>query len=514
MQTSIKNTADLLKILRKRRRFFLLLILVCLAAYFNILDNAFVSDDTSAIVRSSQLGDFLSNLKSLNFCKIFRSLIFISFGKSSVAFHAVNLVLHTLASVLIFFFVLIVTSDEKVSRFSAIIFALHPIHTEAVAWVSGGNYIFFSVLFLISFVLYHLYLESDRKPLLVLSLVLYVASMTSSFWSVPLILIFPLYELYLRKRKVNWLLYGILLSLGALFILFSRGRIVSRIFMVSSNTKTIFRNPAVSIPHSLTQYLLLLFFPLKLSFYHEGEVLTVGYLWVARLISIFFLFILPLIFRKKQLFIFFFLFFLLGISPSLSPIQLGWYVAERYLYLPSVSFCVFLAYLLIRLGKGLEVRGLAAALLVPISAFYFIRTVIRNDDWQSRASLWFATAVVSPRSPRVHNNLGDIYGGWGDWENAIREFELARQLQPGYADATHNLGNVYLQLGDLENAEKYFSEAIEYNPKLYQSYLSLGAISRHRGDLEKAKAYFEKALTINPNYEDARRALEALENKN
>ena len=511
----MKNLADFKRHIFKYKYVFLLIALLSLGAYLNALDNAFVSDDIGAIVKNERLGDLLVPLKEFNLNMLLRNLIFVCFGRSLLAYHAANTLLHTLATILVYFFVLIVTTDRRISCFVSLLFALHPIHTEAVSWVSGSGYVFYSVFFLIAFIFYHLYLENRGKtPYLLGSLICYSIAVLTSLWAIPMAVVFFLYEKYLKGRRINWRFYLVLGLVIGLRLFFLRGAATVRISSLAGGGGGLsLRNPLITIPHSLTQYLLLLFWPINLALYHEGEILTRTYLWAARTLALIFLLVLPIIFRRKKLFIFFWLFFLISISLSLSPMQISWYVAERYLYLGSVSFCVLISYLLVWLEKKTNLRGLAAALLVPILSFYFIRTVIRNNDWQSRASLWFATAKVSPRSPRVHNNLGDIYGGWGDLDNAIKEFEIARKLQPGYADATHNLGNTYLQRGDLENAKKYFLEATEYNPQLYQSFYSLGVISYHEGNREEAKRYFEKALSINPDYEAAQQALEVLESE-
>lgn len=512
---NFESPSDFKKHFLRHRGFFLLIAVLCFGAYLNTLDNAFVSDDIAAIVKNEQLGNLLLALKQFNVYSFLRSLIFVFCGKSTFAYHFLNILLHVLASTLVYFFLYIITTDQRMSTFTSLLFALHPIHTEAVSWVSGGGYIFYSVFFLISFIFYHLYLENRGKASYLLgSLICYSIAVLTSLWAIPMAVVFFLFEKYLQGRKVSWRFYLVLGLVIGLRLFCLRGAATLRISSLAEGGGGLsFRNPLITIPHSLTQYVYLLFWPLKLTLYHEGEILTSTYLFWARILTLAFLVFLPLIFHKKKLFIFFFLFFLISISLSLSPMQVAWYVAERYLYLGSVSFCVFVAYLLLWLERKTNLRGLAVALLVPILAFYFVRTVIRNNDWQSRASLWFATAQVSPRSPRVHNNLGDIYGGWGDLDSAIKEFELARKLQPGYADATHNLGNTYLQKGDLENAKKYFLEAISYNSELYQSFYSLGVISYHEGDLKAAGVYFKKVLEINPGYDPALRARRVLETK-
>lgn len=501
-----------------KKNFLMLTIGLTALVYLNSLNNAFVSDDITGILQNPNLGNLWISIKSLNLLGLLRGFLFHFFGRTPWPFHLLNLGFHIGATVMVYFVLIKLTGRDRLSRFAALLFGFHPIHTEAITWISGGGYPFYAFFFLLSFWLFMRAEdeESERGKLLFFSWLSFLLALRVRIWALPLPMIYFLYEKLIQKkpwRKLNWGFYTVLAAtvLGQAATYLLGGRAQTRIAGVAGGSDgTLLSNPFTTIPHSITQFLKLLIWPLNLTLYHEGTILTPAYIWLARAVGALFLIALPIIFRKNRWVLFFWAFFLFSILIALSPIQVSWLVAERYLYLGSLSFVVLVAYLLIWLEEKVKLKYLGVGLLSILLILYGLRTWIRNNDWQSRASLWFATAKVNPRSPKVHNNLGDIYGGRGDIDKSIEEFQKARQLQPGYADATHNLANAYLKKDELEKAKKYFEEATEYNPYLYQSYHSLGVIAYQQEKLEEAKKYFKKVLKINPKYRPSLEALKVL----
>ncbi len=513
-RSQITNWRSLFTFVKDHRYFFLFLVGVTIAVYANAVDNAFVSDDIYGIVKNPEIGNIGLALKQLNGHRLLKDIIYLLFGKSLFAYHAANILFHALNAVLVYFFVLLVTNSIRVSAFSSLIFALHPVQTESVTWISGGRYPMYAFFFLLSFIFFHFYLENrNNNKYLTLSVFGFLLALFSNLWALSLTAVYFIYAQFVRKEKMVWEFYVFVAGICLAYLLFIRSEAASRVSDISSVSNILGNtdNPLVTIPFSITKYLFLLFWPIPLTLYHEGQIIYPSFLWASRAISLLVLIGLPLFFRKNRKLLFFLAFFFLVILFSLSPVQLGWYVAERYVYLSVVSFAVFVSYLFYLLEDILGVKDLALILLIPLLLFYSVRTVIRNNDWQSRESLWFATARVSPRSPKVHNNLGDIYSGKGDFENALREFQKARELRPMYAEATHNLGNTYFIIGNYEQAKKYFREAVEYDPYLYQSYYTLGVIAHKEGNLELSRQYFEKVLEIVPSHPDALGALQHIE---
>jgi len=202
-----------------------------------------------------------------------------------------------------------------------------------------------------------------------------------------------------------------------------------------------------------------------------------------------------LFFKKNKSILFWLLFSLLALSPTLTPFRLNWIVAERYLYLPSLGIFALVGIGLLKFKKykGIIIF-LFALILVALSA----RTILRNSDWKNEDNLWIATGKTSPSSPNNHNNLGDVYGRQGDKQKALQEFQTAIALKPNYGDAYHNLANTQRELNQLDKALESYQKALEFNPNLWQSHQNIAAIYFQSKQYGLAMESIQKALVINP----------------
>ena len=96
-------------------------------------------------------------------------------------------------------------------------------------------------------------------------------------------------------------------------------------------------------------------------------------------------------------------------------------------------------------------------MIIVISLLSY-RTIIRNNDWKTRASLWRSTVEVSPLSAKAHNNMGDIYGREGNLEMSAKSFKRATEINPKYSDAYHNLAMVLYRMNRLDEAQDYYKK--------------------------------------------------------
>jgi len=204
-------------------------------------------------------------------------------------------------------------------------------------------------------------------------------------------------------------------------------------------------------------------------------------------------------FFKKERRIFFWLsFFLIALSPTLTPLRISWWVAERYAYLAVLGIFVIAGFAILKIGQKFNNQELSWIIFALIILALSGRTIIRNMDWKNQDTLWLATAKTSPRSPKNHNNLGDYYFRHGEYQKAIEEFKTAIELMPNYGDAYHNLANVYRQIGDSEEAIANYQKALSLNPNLWQSHQNLAARYFESGEFELALQELEAAIKINP----------------
>ncbi len=130
----------------------------------------------------------------------------------------------------------------------------------------------------------------------------------------------------------------------------------------------------------------------------------------------------------------------------------GFVVAERILYLPSMGFCMLVAYgLTITLRNGRKAAGLA---LVCLLCLHSAKTVVRNQDWKNDNTLFRSAIRVNSGNGKLYNNLGHDYEDMGNYTHAEKLFRVATRVQPNDIGAYINLGRMLKQLGKYPQAEK------------------------------------------------------------
>jgi len=181
------------------------------------------------------------------------------------------------------------------------------------------------------------------------------------------------------------------------------------------------------------------------------------------------------------------------------------FVAERYLYSPSVGFCLCLAIVIdrmysrrIRILPGGAQKTFAVAVLAGILLAYSFITYNRNADWRSGYTLWSKTVQQNPKSDLAHDNLGIAYKEKGMFDEAIQEFEKAIEINPNLDIAHYNLGTMYGTVGMYDEAIHHLERSLEINPKNAEAYNNLGTVYGRKGLHDEAIEQFKRALEINP----------------
>ena len=487
------------KIFQDRRLVLAILVGLSLLVYLNSLNGVFVSDDIATIVRSPLIAHPGKMLTAGNFPSFTLSINYLIGKFHPFIYHLTNLIFHLGVVVLVYFFLLQITSQE-ISFLATAIFAVHPIHTEAISWISGRPYLLGAIFLLASLLFYIASLKKEEFNwyLYLGSLVCFFLSRFAEIKSIAFLLILGLYELAFGKLSQNWkklVPYFVLtlLFLGLLFRPFQT-RVATENPEYTGGVALF--NPLQQIPVALSSYLELFVWPMNLSLYHEDLSFSRANYLVRLAITVILLCSLIYFYRKQKLLFFGFSFFILSLVPTLLPIHIAWIVAERYVYFGSIGLCLVSAWILVKgLKKYPQILLAVSGILI---LFLSIRTITRNQDWRTRETLWVATAKVSPGSPKAWNNMGDIYAGKKDFQNAIKAFQQAIELRPDYVDAHHNVGVTYLQMKDFDNAIVWFEKALAIHP-IPQTYNDLGVAYYNKGNMAKAEESFKKAIGLNLN---------------
>ena len=488
------------KILNDNWKFLMILSLVIIGLFINGMAGDFVSDDYATIATNPLVTD-LSSYKG-NVTPVTMSNYFLAslFGTNKVIFHLYSLFLYIVFCWVALVFLNFVV-DKNLSRLTMIIFAFLPIHVEAVTWISGKPYLVIGLVVLLSFIFLVKYLEESKLRYLWIALLCFVLGILadpprpfSVFFVLPLFLWFVGNKYYNAqvKRVLPYVLgVGLLVFLMVLPTALDRINLVNN---TNNNTGSVFYNPFEQYPTGITKYLQLIVFPVDLTLYHTMYVAPVWLNWIV------FLSFWSLVYyfgRRDKRVTFGLLFFLVTLLPSMAPVKVSWLVAERYAFLPSLGFSIFMAVLIDRLWR--VNKYVAGGILGVILVLFSVRIVMRNDDWTTNHKLWVNTVWVSPNSHNAWNNIGDDYDKLGQMDNAIKGFTQSTVVKPDYADAFHNRANIFFKIERLDLARNSYETALSLNPNLIQTYMSLIQIDFMEGKFDEAVAKSEYLLRADPN---------------
>jgi tetratricopeptide (TPR) repeat protein len=488
------------KILNDNWKFLMILSLVIIGLFVNGMAGDFVSDDYATIATNPGVTELSSYKDSVTPVTMSNYFLAILFGTNKIVYHLYSLLLYIVFCWVALIFLNFVF-DRNLSRLTMIIFAFLPIHVEAVTWISGKPYLAIGLSVLLSFIFLVKYLEESKLRYLwvaLLSLVLGIVTDPARPFSVFFVL--PLYLWFAGNKYYSDQVKKILpyvLGAGMLIFLMVLPTALDRINLVNgvnNNTGSVFYNPFEQYPTGISKYLQLIVFPVDLTLYHTMYVAPVWLNWIV--FSSFWGLVIYFARRDKRI-TFGLLFFLLTLLPSMAPVKVSWLVAERYAFLPSLGFSVFMAVLVDRLWQ--INKYVAGGILGIILVLFSIRIAMRNNDWTTNHKLWVNTVQVSPNSHNAWNNIGDDYDKLEQMDNAIKGFTQSTVVKPDYADAFHNRANIFYKIGRLDLARNSYETALSWNPNLIQTYMSLIQIDFMEGKFEEAISKSEILLNADPS---------------
>lgn len=494
---------DLKKWFIKNRLALIALVLLVFIAYANSINNVFVSDDIDGILKNPHLDEakyIFANPFSF-FYTLIHYLINKGFGRTPAFYRIANIFSHLGTTLTLYLLLRLSNLNNKIAIFAASIFAVHPILTESVTWISGGYYSYSALLVLLSFSIYIFSSGNKKSKYYLLSIFLYFLALSTSekVIAFPIILFF--YEFSLGKTKINWKKIIPFVILSGIWTLYLLGGFSTRVASLKTEfyQKPQITNPLIQIPIAITSYLELIFWPKALTLYHSEMTFSQTEYFLKLGMFILFLGLIAYFFKKNRQILFWLSFFIIALLPTLTPFGVSWIVAERYIYLGAIGIFVVIASFFDKLTQIKKLKPWPIAIFALIIIALSARTIVRNFDWKNQDTLWLATAKTSPSSPQNHNNLGDYYARHGNYEKAIEEFKIAIELQPNYGDAFHNLANVYHQINKDNLAIENYQKALSFNTNLWQSHQNLAAIYFEHQDYQSTEQHLLKAVEISPD---------------
>ena len=218
--------------------------------------------------------------------------------------------------------------------------------------------------------------------------------------------------------------------------------------------------------------------------------------------------------RMKRKIIFFWCTYLICILPAGNFIvSAGTIFAERLIYLPSLWIILLFSCILMDLFRRFKSKIPVFIIIALLISACAARSFVRIKDWNSEMSLAVAGIKTAPSSAKIWNNLAIQLETIGNLEEAVSACDKAIGIYPRYATAWANRGTYLARLGRFEEAEHDLRYAISLHKKHIQAYYNLGALLANLGRIEEAKAVWEKSLENAPDQPELRKELLKLKGK-
>ncbi len=498
-------------------------VVFCLAALFLLgffayaasIQGQFVWDDPILVTNNAYIKDISHAGKVFTLgveagaggaTRFYRPLLTLSFmadyalgGLRPAGYHVTNILLHVFAAWAVFWFLWSLLSDFRPAFLAAVLFVVHPVHTEAVSYISGRSDPMALAFLLCAFVFY---LKSMRRPapltLLGLGAAYACALLSRESGLILPVLVLVYHGIFREKVRPGpfLLLVVVTVAYGAVRWWVFRDAPPAPAALPFAD-----RWPGAFV--AVVHYARLLVWPFNLHMEYGMPVFSATdpkvFLGAGLLAGL-----LLLVWRQRRrdrAAAFGAAWFLVGLVPVLNIFPLNAYMAEHWLYLPCVGFFLVLALLIRRFSERPAGREAGRALVVGLLVFYLALTVRQNIGyWRDPKQFYETTLKYAPESARLMTNLGHIYQGEERFDEAAALYEKAIALSPRHGMRAYSgLGAIYLYTGRTQEAIEIYRRAIVIEPGFHELYSNLGSIYDRVGRQEEARAAFETSVRLNPN---------------
>jgi len=340
----------------------------------------------------------------------------------------------------------------------------------------------------------------------------FVVALLSKELAVTIPLLAAIYEHFYRGDRRETSPWQKMLRYGPLWLAFL-GYILLRVKLIGSIGHATGMHPVTQMEMLLSalaiveQYLGLLIWPARLSAFHlfhaSTRFLALPVLAGARaLVLCGFLFYA--LWRRARPASFGILWLFVTLTPLLNVRWMSAYVlGERFLYLPSVGFCLVAGWACAALWRSSAnrndvVRAVVVAAACLVTALCVFRIGLRVLDWQDDITLFTQSLATQPNDFRLHDALGAAYWIRGDWERAERGWQETLHLEPDSAEPFNFLGVLYAQQHRNDQAVPLLEKAVQLNPNDAAAHLNLGGAYAEMGKMDRAEKQFRAAVLLFP----------------
>lgn len=458
------------------------------------------------------------------------------FGLKPGAHLLVNLAMHLLNSLLLFLIMAKLTGAPIKAALVALLFAVHPLNVESVAWLAERKTVLSTLFFFAAVYTYIHYTQRKNKWLYAVILCLYTLGLMTK----PPILTFPVLLMLLdywplkrfgkpaadpadrtdasaapANRHVSLRRSDtarIILEKAPFFVLSALSLIITMASvmhqqMVVNQQLVPFYLRVYNLFVSIIQYLHFMVWPVELSiFYPFPRTIILSDLLLSLSSVVLITLVAFMTRRKRPWLIVGWCWFLIALSPASGLIQAGLWpgIANRFMYIPMIGLFIMVIWECDERLRGRYSLFLKAVLCGAMLVYFAALTRVQNNYFSNSFALFSRCLEVVGDNELALNNLGVALSSLGRQDEALAYFDRSIKRNPTQANAYHNYGVCLVAKGDKDGATAYFEKAIGLDPKLVNPLVHLGLIQNDRGNVDGAMGYLEKALKIDPNHLDVR----------
>ena len=497
----------------------LTLALVTFAVYFQVHSFKFITMDDSVYVCKNpniQAGITFKAVKwafTTNYAEFWHPLTWLSlmldwqmFGSNPAGFHLTNLILHIANALLLFLVLKQMTNALWQSAFVAALFALHPLHIEAVAWVAERKEVLSTFFWILTMWAYLRYVKQPNVFRYLFTMLIFALGLMAKPMLVTLPFVFLLLDYWPldRIKRVDWkIIYRLVWEKFPFFILSAIGCAVA--FFAEKHGGMVESFAGLSLKYriynafiSYIEYIKKMIWPVKLAIIYPHPGLKVSVLYAV--ISAGFLLavmVLILRFAKNHRYLFTGWFWYLGtLLPVIGLIQVGTHaMADRYSYITLTGLFIIIAWglpeLIVKWPHHRILLWLSSLIVLSVLA---VCTYFQQQYWKDTITVFQHALAVTNDNYNAHFLMTKELLEQGRIDEAIQHNTQALRIKPDYIDALSGLGAALHQAGRVDEAVVYYKKAIEIDPRTFEANANLGVALASKGKFNEAIEHYEIAL--------------------
>ena len=441
-------------------------------------------------------------------------------GLHAAGYHFTNVLLHTVSAVLLFLVLREMTGALWRSAFVAVVFAIHPLRVESVAWVAERKDVLSGLFFMLTIGAYVRYVRGSQSlGRYFWVIIFYAFCLLSKPTAVTLPFVLLLLDYWplnrfkpshphgrftIPKRLILEKIPLLCMAAACAVAVFTQGKPATYTRQIDTLDIPLRVNNALV---SYATYLGQMVWPAKLAAFYPYPINGIP-LWQGALSLVLLVAISAGCFiwwRSRPYLLVGWLWYLGMLVPMIEIIRVGVFArADRYTYLTQIGLYILLTWMVVELTSSWRNRRWVlggGALVVLVALITCARA--QTAYWHDSESLWTHTLACTTNNSIAHNNLGGVFRDQGRIEESLAQFQKAFAIGPDYAEFHNNLGAVFARQGQKEESIEQFQKALAIKPDYAEAHYNLGNAFFRQGYMPEAISEYQKALVNKPDYMEA-----------